>query len=117
MLAHLRARPGEQIETRLLPWRNFVHPGDPLGSPLDPLIPHLINSTSTYIELKDVITTAPLDWLFTPVKNRFPALIDTFRTHTGYWQSQVVAETIGQIIFEATDPVQAMSKALQPGEQ
>lgn len=105
MLAHLVIRESEQEQIRMLPWNNFIHPGDPLASPLDPLMPHLIDGERKYIELQDILTGAPWDWLFMPLRNSPLALLHAFTAHTGYWQNALVANTIAQSILEAATPI------------
>ena len=44
-----------------LPWRNFVHPGDPIGSPLEGILQAWsMKMGPVYIDLKDILVPADL---------------------------------------------------------
>ena len=43
-----------------LPWRNFVHPGDPIGSTLEGILPGMVDENKAYIDLKDKLVPADL---------------------------------------------------------
>jgi hypothetical protein len=101
LLERLNTKATEQNEVAVLPWRNFAHPGDPLASPLLPLIPHLISNPGDYIEVKDCMTTAPGDWLFFLIKRSFIALLHARAAHTGYWDNAIVADTVGDFILKS----------------
>src|SRR5438876_1187313 len=38
-----------------MPWRNFVHPGDPFGSTLEGILPGMVDENKTYIDLKYIL--------------------------------------------------------------
>jgi hypothetical protein len=105
MLAHLVMRGSGQEQIKMLPWNNFIYPGDPLASPLDPIIRHMVDGERKYIKLQDILTSAPRDWLFMLLKNSPLALLHAFTAHTGYWQNTLVADTIAQSILEAAAPI------------
>ena len=111
MLAHLDMGQSGQEWVKLLPWNNFIHPGDPLASPLEPLMNHMIDGERHYIKLQDILTSAPRDWLFLLLKNTPLALLHAFTAHTGYWQNMLVANTIAQSILEASAPVVSLQPA------
>jgi hypothetical protein len=101
LVERLNQKATEQNEVAVLPWRNFAHPGDPLASPLLPLIPDLISNPGEYIEVKDVMTSAPRDWLFFLIKRSFMALAHAGVAHTGYWDCSLVADTVGNLILKS----------------
>ena len=55
-----------------LPWRNFVHPGDPIGSTLEGILPGMVDENKTYIDLKDILVPADLAEDFKDIKESFP---------------------------------------------
>lgn len=101
LLERLNTKATELNETAVLPWRNFAHPGDPLASPLLPLIPYMISNAGDYIEVKDYMTSAPGDWLFFLFKSSFIALAHASAAHLGYWESANVADTVGNLILKS----------------
>jgi len=100
------------LEGRKLLWRNYLHPGDPIGSPLQVLLPQLVDDPGgSYLEVKDVLVPSNiLDIL----RERFPAnilgligaltrgsgvsVIDSAEAHSSYWTSDEVARGIADII-------------------
>lgn len=111
MLEHLFKKQEQKTGTKLLPWRNFAHPGDPAASPLYPLMPSMVDGERKYIDVQDVITSARGDWFFSLFKNTLLALLHTNGAHNGYWDSTLVAQEIAKIILEAAEPIQqAQSK-------
>jgi hypothetical protein len=75
-----------------VPWRNFIHPGDPIAYPLQGLMPDLLKNAQLYVHLQDVIT-----------ENRNPPftlgrlpLLWGGDAHGSYWKNRRVAKTIGE---------------------
>ncbi len=101
-----------------LPWRNFVHPGDPIGSTLEGILPGMVDENNTYIDLKDILVPADLAG---DLKESFPrgildlvldleartlsqtafAILDGANAHSSYWESKQVAEAITQLIKQS----------------
>jgi hypothetical protein len=97
---------------RKLLWRNYLHPGDPIGSPLQVLLPQLIDDPGgDYLDVKDALVPSNmLDIL----RERFPdnildlfgaltkgsgvSVIDSAQAHTSYWTSDEVAQGIADTI-------------------
>lgn len=106
------------LKGQKLLWRNFLHPGDPVGSPLSVLVPQLVDdSEGCYVDVKDVIVPSnALDIL----KERFPSnildllgvvtrgygvsVIDSAEAHSSYWNSDEVAQGIANIIKQTCQP-------------
>lgn len=86
-----------------LPWRNFVHPGDPLAYPLSVVIPKLLDKGEEYLDIQDVIINdnGALEWLAKPFSNTFLALINGGSAHGSYWKNQTVAEMIAKTIQQS----------------
>ncbi len=101
-----------------MPWRNFVHPGDPIGSTLEGILPGMVDENKTYIDLKDVLVPVDLAEDFKDIKESFPkgildlvldlearalsqtafAILDGGHAHSSYWESSQVAEAIIKLI-------------------
>jgi hypothetical protein len=83
-----------------LPWYNFVHPGDPIAYPLEKLLPQLVDATSQFIDLQDILThaTSLIDLLIDPWSQTTFALLHGGEAHGSYWQSDQVAQQIAQAI-------------------
>jgi len=95
LLDSLHRRLGKQ-----LPWRNFIHPGDPIAYPLVPLIPQLVDGRSEYIQIQDIVTheTTLGDLLTNIVSQTTFALLHGGEAHGSYWQSEEVAQKIVEVI-------------------
>lgn len=89
-----------RTQRRKLPWRNFAHPGDPLASPIVVLLPNLIDETSRYLDVQDVIirsvdlSNVPMQ----PSSQSLFALLYSGVAHNSYWQSEEVAQEIARTI-------------------
>ncbi len=96
----------ERIPTRLgnenkrLPWLNFAHPGDPLASPLDPLLPDMVDKDRKYVEVEDVILeNVTLADHIGQLFNSSPlTLLYAGDAHMSYLKSHQVAKRIADII-------------------
>ncbi len=86
-----------------LPWYNFVHPGDPIGYPLEELLPSLVDGKSQYIDIQDILThpMSLTDFMTEPFSQTLLALLHGGEAHTSYWQSDLVAQKIAQAIEKA----------------
>ncbi len=82
-----------------LPWRNFIHPGDPIAYPLKKLMNDLVDNDEKYIDFKDLITQEPklFDFVKEPVNQSTFALLQGGKAHGSYWQSQQVIQEISSI--------------------
>jgi hypothetical protein len=82
-----------------LPWRNFIHPGDPIAYPLKKLMTDLVDSDEKYIDFKDLITQEPklFDFVKEPVNQSTFALLQGGKAHGSYWQSKQVIQEISDI--------------------
>ena len=98
-----------------LPWRNFVHPGDPIGSTLEGILPGMVDENKTYIDLKDKLVPADLagdlkesmpkgildlllDLGAEALRQTAFAILDGGHAHSSYWESLQVAEAITHLI-------------------
>ena len=89
-----------------LPWLNFIHPGDPLATPLNPLILTMVDPAGEYIAVQDILvrTRGLLDGISWLVRRRSLALLDAGGAHLSYLFSKHalkdVAARIGQTIID-----------------
>ena len=95
-----------------LPWNNFVHPGDSIASPLNGILPGMIDGDRRYIDFQDILVPLAqvfkepiqavlidrIAWLFSKTA---VSVLDTGNAHTSYWRSSRVAEEISQLIQQA----------------
>ena len=108
----------QELKGSKLSWHNFVHPGDPIGSPLEGILPGMVDPDNTYIDLKDILVPADLAEDLDDIKESFPkgfldlvldlearllsqtvfAILDGANAHSGYWESSHVSEAISQLI-------------------
>lgn len=87
-------------EGKKLPWRNFIHPGDPIAYPLKKLMNDLVDNDGKYIDFKDLITREPnlFDSVKEPINQSTFALLQGGKAHGSYWQSQQVIQEISGIL-------------------
>ena len=101
----------QELGKSRLPWRNFVHPGDPIASPLEGILPDMVDVDETYIDILDILVptdpaevfkeTLPkalLDLTAESFRKTVFAILDGGNAHGSYWQSERVAEVITQLI-------------------
>jgi hypothetical protein len=114
MLRYLANRMREESADWKLPWRNFLHPGDPVGSPLEILLPQLVDGQAGYLDVEDVLAPSNLRELLSarlPI-NIFDffaklvgwstiSVLNSANAHTSYWTSNKVAQGIADIIIQA----------------
>jgi hypothetical protein len=108
LLEHLH----QDLGKKTLPWSNFIHPGDPLASPLRKIVADMVDEDGVYINVRDeviplarVFKESPrsvlldrIGWLF----RRVPvSVLDSGNAHTSYWRSPRVVEGIIQLIQQA----------------
>jgi hypothetical protein len=95
-----------------LPWSNFVHPGDPIASPLEMILPSMVDANKMYIDISDILIPLArafkdslpevlldrVGWLLskTPV-----SILDGSKAHGSYWRSPRVGKGIAQLIQQA----------------
>ncbi len=91
-------------EDKRLPWLNFAHPGDPLASPLDPLMPDMVDQDRKYVVVEDVIlkNTTFVDHLCQAFNNSPLTLLNAGNAHMSYLGSKEVAERIARLIVATT---------------
>lgn len=87
---------------KTLPWRNFIHPGDPVAYPLATIMPDLVDGKRQFLDIQDLVTSnADLsDFLVQPISRSFLALLHGGDAHGSYWESRDVVKAITQVILQ-----------------
>jgi hypothetical protein len=101
----------QELKGKRLPWRNFVHPGDPIAGTLEGVLPKLVEESEKYVDVHDVLVPvdvaeeslpdALLTVLAEPLRQSVLAFIQSGVAHQSYWQSEKVAQVIVQLIQQA----------------
>lgn len=97
----------------MLPWRNYVHPGDPVAYPLSTLLPTMVDNDGHYLDVQDLLThPADLsDFLTEPFSQTLLAMLHGGAAHHSYWQSKEVAHKIAQTIRQVAKNLDAVEVA------
>jgi hypothetical protein len=83
-----------------LPWRNFIHPGDPVAYPVEPLVETMLGGQAYTANVTDVLLkqNGPLK-LFGRLFHRSDVSIaDASSAHASYWKSKEVSADIKTVI-------------------
>jgi hypothetical protein len=85
---------------RALPWRNYIHPGDPIAYPLEGIQASLFGEALEFVNLEDhfVRSSDLLDGLVGLFPQTLLPLINGGNAHGCYWQVPEVTEAIGDCI-------------------
>ncbi len=94
-----------RLSGRKLPWLNYIHPGDPIGSPLQVLLLQLVDDpVGSYIKVQDMLVPvnigSPLDMVGMLTQGTRISILDGLQAHGSYWRSGKVAEGIANIISQ-----------------
>ena len=90
----------------LLPWRNFIHPDDPIAYPLAELLPEMIDQQYQFVDVKDYLTSEPavpeMLWNILGKPGQLAELMFmSGPAHRSYWESEFVASEIAHTIKAA----------------
>lgn len=98
----------QELKGNQLPWRNFVHPGDPIAGTLEGVLPKLVEGSKKYVDVQDVLVPVDLseesllEGLLTalaePFRQSVLAFIQSSVAHQSYWHSEKVAQVIAQLM-------------------
>ncbi len=100
LLGNLQEKRKERNEGKL-PWRNFIHPGDPIAYPLTKLMRSLVDGEEKHLDIQDIITHQPgLPNLLTKQisQTALALLLHGGDAHSSYWKSKEVAQLIVETI-------------------
>lgn len=83
-----------------LPWRNYLHPGDPVAYPLNELMSSLVDGDKKYLDIQDVITheAGLFDFLTEPFSQTALALLHGGDAHGSYFHSEKVVQEIIRVL-------------------
>lgn len=80
-----------------LPWRNYIHPGDPIAYPLEQLMTNLVDGDKKYLDIKDIITHKAGLFEFFSAQTVL-SLIHGGEAHSSYWNNDKVVQEISTVI-------------------
>ncbi|MDZ7961771.1 MAG: hypothetical protein RMY34_28495 [Aulosira sp. DedQUE10] len=83
-----------------VPWRNFAHPGDPIAYPLEGLMRMLLDGSTNYVDIQDVITDKG-NIFNRPFSQKLIPLFWGGEAHGSYWDNPLVGKTISEVIQAA----------------
>ncbi len=91
-------------KSKRLPWLNFAHPGDPLASPLNPLMPDMVDQDRKYVDVEDVIlkNVTFADHVGQLFNNSPLTMLYAGDAHMSYLKSRQVADRIASVILAST---------------
>jgi hypothetical protein len=89
-------------QERKLPWKNYIHPADPIAYPLKELIVSLVDGESEYLDIQDFITheASLLDFITHPFDETILALMHGGAAHGSYWDSDKVVQEISSCLHQ-----------------
>ncbi|MDZ8050230.1 MAG: hypothetical protein RMX68_023895 [Aulosira sp. ZfuVER01] len=88
------------LRQKPLSWRNFAHPGDPIAYPLEGLKQMLLDSSTSYVDIQDVISEKG-NIFNLPFRQKLVPLLWGGEAHGSYWDNQLVGKTISEVIRTA----------------
>lgn len=93
-------------EGKRLPWLNFAHPGDPLASPLDPLLSDMVDHDRKYVDVEDIILKNAniADHIGQLFSSSPLTMLYASDAHMSYLKNKQVAERIADVIMASTKP-------------
>jgi len=79
-----------------LPWKNYVHPGDPIAYPLEGIMPSLLSDPNEIlVDIEDIMS--PTSWLGNLARQSILPVINGGTAHGSYWTERKVAKRIGEV--------------------
>ncbi|OCQ98835.1 hypothetical protein BCD64_22560 [Nostoc sp. MBR 210] len=84
-----------------LPWRNYLHPGDPIAYPLQKLMIDLVDGNTKYLDIQD-IPTHNAGWLEIPLAQTLLPLLSGGDAHGSYWHNNKVTQEIINVVQQET---------------
>jgi hypothetical protein len=81
---------------KVLPWRNYAHPGDPIAYPLEGVIPLLLGQERSLVNIEDIMS--PTSWLGGLFSQNILSIVNGGKAHGSYWTEPKVAQAIGKVI-------------------
>jgi sulfur transfer protein SufE len=87
----------EARKEKKLPWKNYIHPGDPIAYTLEELMSSLVDGDKKYLDIHDMITQEPGLFDFV-IAQTVLALLHGGDAHGSYWHSKKVAQEISSVL-------------------
>jgi hypothetical protein len=83
-----------------LPWRNYIHPADPVAYPIKELMQDLAEETVNFLDIDDILTgeAGVFDFIMETFNQNTLALMHGGEAHGSYWNSNQVANKISQYL-------------------
>lgn len=87
-----------------LPWYNFMHPGDPIVTPLALLLPELVDREHQYINVEDILLPPMglIEELINLIGQSPLSIVIGLQTHNEYFERNDVAQRIAQAVEKAS---------------
>lgn len=84
----------------ILPWLNFIHPGDPIAWPLEQVLPKLVDEQQQFIRVKDILSygSGGLEFVGNLLQQTFLSLVNGGSAHGSYWTNDKVAQEISSVL-------------------
>ncbi|MBD2495902.1 hypothetical protein [Nostoc sp. FACHB-280] len=95
-----------------LPWRNYLHPGDPIAYPLKELMTDLVDGDTKYLDIQEILTHNA-GWLEIPLAQTLLPLLSGGDAHGSYWRNNKVIQEIINVVQQETPTSGLVSRPLQ----
>ncbi|WYL94936.2 MAG: hypothetical protein HEQ35_14725 [Gloeotrichia echinulata IR180] len=80
-----------------LPWRNYIHPGDPIAYPLNELMTDLVDGDKQYLDIQDILTQEA-GLLDSVTAQTLLPILHGGDAHGSYWQNEKVVQEINRVL-------------------
>ncbi len=80
-----------------LPWRNYIHPGDPIAYPLEDVMSNIVDNQKKYLDFKDY-STHELELPGFLTDQPLLALLHGGEAHGSYFTSDKVVQDISEVL-------------------
>jgi hypothetical protein len=91
----------EARQGKKLPWRNYIHPGDPIAYPLKELMTDLVDGDTKYLDILDMMTQNT-GWLEGLTAQTLLPLLSGGDAHGSYWRNDKVIQEIINVVKQET---------------
>ncbi|MCC5638572.1 hypothetical protein LC593_22605 [Nostoc sp. CHAB 5844] len=95
-----------------LPWRNYLHPGDPIAYPLKELMTDLVDGDTKYLDIQDILTQNT-GWLENLTAQTLLPLLSGGDAHGSYWRNDKVIQEIINAVKQEAPTSDSVSRPIQ----
>ncbi|MBE9007922.1 hypothetical protein IQ259_23375 [Fortiea sp. LEGE XX443] len=95
-----------------LPWRNYLHPGDPIAYPLKELMTDLVDGDTKYLDIRDILTQNT-GWLESLTAQTLLPLLSGGDAHGSYWRNDKVVQEIINAVKQESPTSDAVFRPMQ----